>query len=211
MWKRAKEGNAAALTVVGHQGDPDQHQVCVEILKFVGAGKTGGEIESQFGGIPYGWPDDALHGCLTVLVVSGHLSVRLQGQPSRLSDLDHRKMRLAEFRVERPVLTAKQKLRLRKLFQGAGHPFQPGDEAGAAAGYVQLLKELARGAGGEPPAPHSPSPPDLIELEGMGGNDLLFALHERADDLDNRVLVWKNTAKEISQRLPRFELAVCLG
>ena len=143
VWNRAKEGNAAALTAVGHQGDPDQHPVSVQLLGFIAAGRKGSEIEAQFGGVPYGWPDDAIHGCLAALVVSGHLSVRLQGQQSRVSELDHRKMRLAEFRVERPVLTAPQKLRLRRLFQGAGHPFQPGDETAAAPGYVQLLKQLA--------------------------------------------------------------------
>lgn len=211
VWNRAKEGNAAALTAVGYQGDPDQHPVSAELLRFMGAGKKGTEIETQFEGVPYGWPADAIHGCLAALIGSGHLSVRLQGQPSRLSELDHRKMRVAEFRVERPVLTVQQKLRLRRLFQGAGHPFQPGDEAGAGAGYVQLLKQLAKAAGGEPPAPAPPSPPDLIELEGMSGNDLLFTLHEKADDLDNRVLAWKATAKELAQRRPKFELAVQLA
>ncbi len=211
VWNRAKEGNAAALSVVGHQGDPDQHPVCVQLLSFIAAGRKGSEIEAQFSGVPYGWPDDAIHGCLAALVVSGHLSVRLQGQPTRLTELDHRKMRLADFRVERPVLTAQQKLRLRKLFQGAGHPFQPGDEASAATGYVQLLKQLARKAGGDAPLPMPPSPPDLIDLENLSGNDLLFALFEKADDLDNRVLAWKNTADEIARRLPNYQTAMRLA
>ena len=59
--------------------------------------------------------------------------------------------------------------------------------------------------------PLAPSPPDLIELEGLGGNDLLFALYGKADDLDNRVLAWKSTATEISQRLPKFQTAVRLA
>ncbi|MBK6831209.1 MAG: hypothetical protein IPG92_10950 [Flavobacteriales bacterium] len=50
---------------------------------------------------------------LAVLMQSGHLSARLNGQPLKLSELDQKKTGQAEFRQEHPVLTVAQKLRVR--------------------------------------------------------------------------------------------------
>ena len=121
--------------------------------------------------------------------------------------MDQRKIGQADFRVEHPVLTATQKLKIKKLFQTAGYKFQPGDEAGAAPGFVSSLKQLAQNAGGEAPAPAAPHVPELTALEGLIGNDLLFGLHEKADDLTQHIGDWKATAEKIAQRLPAFGLA----
>jgi hypothetical protein len=142
-----------------------------------------------------------------VLLVSGHLSARLQQKPVSVSELDQKKSGQAEYRIQHPVLTAAQKLRIRKLFQAGGYKFQPGDEANAAPGFVQALKTLARSAGGDPPAPEPPFVADLIDLENLSGNDLLFALFEKADDLSKRVLIWQDLTTEISERSAHFDLA----
>lgn len=144
---------------------------------------------------------------MAVLMVSGHLGARIQGQPVKLADLDQHKMGQADFRVEYPVLTAIQKLKIKKLFQAAGHKFQPGDEAGAAPGFVNRLADLARSAGGAPPAPASPQAPEVTALQGLSGNDLLFGLHEKADVLTQRIADWKAIADKIAQRAPAFSLA----
>jgi hypothetical protein len=47
----------------------------------------------------------------------------------------------------------------------------------------------------------------LTALEGLTGNDLLFGLHEKADDLTQHIGDWKATADKIAQRLPAFGLA----
>jgi hypothetical protein len=39
------------------------------------------------------------------------------------------------------------------------------------------------------------------------GNDLLFGLHEKAEDLTQNIGDWKATADKIAQRLPAFGLA----
>jgi len=207
VWTRAKDGNPGALTAVGHQGDPDKHPISIELLKFIGAGKKGSDIDAQFGAAPYGWPADAIHGCLAALVVSGHLSVKLQHQPAKLADLDHKKIRQAEFRVEQPVLTAKEKLRIRTLFKNAGFKAQPGDEAVAAPAFVQFIKQLNQNAGGPPPAPDAPAAADLMQLEGLSGNDLLFALHAKAGKLEQDVTAWYHLASEIAAKRPAYELA----
>jgi len=210
VWKKAKEGNPGAFAALNYQGDPDKHAVAAELIRFIGAGKKGSEVIAYFTAPPFGWPKDAVDATIATLMVSGHLGGRLQGQQVKLADLDQRKIGQADFRVEHPVLTAKQKLRIKKLFQDGEHKFQPGDESGAAPGFVSALKALAKAAGGEPPAPESPSAPVLAELEGLSGNDLLNALFEKADDLTKKVADWKATAAKIATRSPSFATAARL-
>ncbi|MBK1644342.1 hypothetical protein CKO25_06665 [Thiocapsa imhoffii] len=207
VWKKAKDGSAGALGAVNHAGDPHKHPVTAAILSYVGAGKKGSEIVAHFGGGSFGWPKDAIQAGMAVLMVSGHLGARIQGQPVKIADLDQNKIGQADFRVEHPVLTAIQKLKIKKLFQAAGHKFQPGDEASAAPGFVNLLGDLARSAGGNPPAPAAPQAPEVTALQGLSGNDLLFGLHEKADVLTQRIADWKATADKIAQRAPAFSLA----
>jgi hypothetical protein len=207
VWKKAKDGNAGALQIVGHNGDPDKHPVAKEIIQFIGAGKKGSEIIAQFTKEGYGWPKDAIDATILTLIVSGHLGARLQGKPIQLSDIDQRKISQVEFRVEHPVLTAQQKIRIRKLYQDAGIQFQPGDEIGGAQQYLQAMKTLAVSAGGEPPAPIAPQDPLLIDLAGKMGNDLLFELFEKADELTKKNALWKDISKEIKLRIPQFEIA----
>ena len=207
VWKKAKDGNAGALQNVGFNGDPDKHPVAKEIIQFVGAGKKGSEIIARFTKEGYGWPKDAIDATLLTLMVSGHLGARLQGKPVQLSDLDQRKISQVDFRVEHPVLTVQQKVRIRKLYQDAGIQFQPGDEANAAQQYLQALKNLSTSAGGEPPAPIAPQAPLLIDLAGKMGNDLLFELFEKADELTKKNTLWKDISKEIRLRIPHYEIA----
>ena len=207
VWKKAKEGNPGALSAVHHQGDPHKHAVTAAIVSYVGAGKKGSEIVSHFTAGGFGWPKDAVDACIAVLMVSGHLGARASGQPVKLAELDQKKIGQADFRVEHPVLTATQKLKIKKLFQTAGYKFTPGDEAAAAPGFVSYLKQLAQSAGGDAPAPAAPQAPAVTALEGLSGNDLLFGLHEGADALTQHVADWKATADKIAQRLPQFGLA----
>ncbi len=207
VWKKAKEGSAAALGAVGHSGDPDKHPLAVELLRAVGAGKRGTELVARFTAPPYGWPKDAVDAALATLLVSGHLSARWQGQPLKLADLDQRRIGQVDFRIEQKPLTAVQKLRIRQLYQAVGQPFQPGSEEAAAAELVQRLKVLARSAGGEPPAPEPPHDPGLLELEGLSGNELLRALFGRADDLTARIAEWQALAGRIAARLPGYDRA----
>ena len=206
VWKKAKEGNAGALTAVGYNGDPDKHAVSSELLRFIGAGKKGKDIYATFTGGAYGWPKEAIDACLATLLASGHLGARLNAQPAKLSELDQRKINQADYRVEHPVLSAVQKLRIRKLYQAVGHPFAPGDELAAAPGFVVALKELASAAGGDAPAPEKPQAPLVTELEGLTGNDLLYKIFAEADALEALTTKWTALAKQISDRRPDYEL-----
>jgi hypothetical protein len=207
VWRKAKEGSADALSTVGYSGDPDKHPVAVELLRFIGAGTKGGDIHDNFEGATYGWPSDAIDAVLGVLMVSGHISARAGTAAVGLADLDQRKIKQAEFRVQHPVLTAPQKVRIRKLFQDIGHKFTPGDEGAAAPGFVAALKELQRSAGGPAPAPEPPNSPKIIDLEGKTGNDLLFELFGSADDLATTIKELQAQAKKVAERTPLFSRA----
>lgn len=205
--KKAKDGSPSALEQVGFTGDPQNHPVSAAIIAFVGSGKTGLEIRKKFNASPYGWPQDAIDGVLTTLLASNHLSARINTNPLSLAEVDQKKLGQAAFRIESPVLTAVQKLAIRKLFQEAGLPkIIPGDELADATRFVDHAKGIAAQAGGDAPAPMAPAAPEITALESHSGNDLLMELHDQRDALLAKVNTWQATGKEIAKRLPAFAL-----
>jgi hypothetical protein len=203
--KKAKEGSPNALEQVGFIGDPQNHPVAAAIINFVGSGKAGLEIRKKFIAPPYGWPQDAIDGVLTTLLVSNHLSARINTNPLSLAEVDQKKLGQATFRTESPVLTAVQKLAIRKLFQDVSLPkITPGNELADAARFVDHAKAIAAQAGGDAPAPMAPAAPEIIALEAYSGNDLLMELHDQRDALLEKIKSWQTTGKEIIKRLPAF-------
>jgi len=203
--RKAKEGSPNALAQVGFAGEPQTHPVAAAIISFIGAGKTGLEIRKKFTGVDYGWPQDAIDAVLTTLLASNHLSARINANPLMLADVDQKKLGQAAFRIERPVLTAAQKLAIRKLFQEAGLPkITPGNESGDALRFVEHAKAVAAQAGGDAPAPMAPAAPEITALESHSGNDLLMELHDQRDALLPKIKTWQATGKEITKRLPAF-------
>ena len=206
-YKKAKDGSPSALEQVGFTGDPQTHPVAAAIIAFMGSGKTGLEIRKKFNASPYGWPQDAIDGVLTTLLASNHLSARINGNPLSLAEVDQKKLGQAAFRTESPVLTAVQKLAIRKLFQEAGlAKITPGDEPADAVRFVEHAKAIAAQAGGDAPAPMAPAAPEVTALESLTGNELLMALHAQRDALLTKIKSWQATGKEITKRLPAFGL-----
>jgi hypothetical protein len=205
--RKAKEGNANALALVGFNGDPQSHPVSAELLKAIGAGKKGTDLRKVYCTPPYGWPQDAIDAVLATLLASNHLTARLNGQPLPLAEVDQRKLGTADFRVEHPVLSAAQKLKIRQLFQSAGFKFSPGDEQGAAAGFLTFAKTLATKAGGDAPAPDRPGLSQWMDLDTKSGNELLQALHDQKDALQADVVKWIALAASIEKRTPAFQTA----
>ena len=205
--KKAKEGSPNALVQVGHAGEPQSHPVATAILAYMGAGKTGLDIRKKFNASPYGWPQDAVDAVLTTLLASNHLSARINAAALVLGDVDQKKIGQAMFRVESPVLTAVQKIAIRKLFQESGlAKTTPGNEAVDAVRFVEQAKKLAASAGGDAPAPMAPAAPEIVALESLSGNELLMALYDGRDALLQQLKTWHSTAKAIESRLPAFGL-----
>lgn len=210
VWKQAKEGNPSALEALGYKGDPDKHPVTKEILLFIGSQKKGADIVKHFTGGEYGWPKDAVDAALAVLVVSGHVGAEVDFKRVGIKDLDQRSLGKAVLKVEHPILSAAEKLKVKKLFKALDQPVTPGDEAGAAKEFVVRLKALADATGGEPPAPERPHPPKLIELAGLSGNELLHRLFQEEAALTVEIENWSATARKLQERLPGFQLAESL-
>lgn len=205
--KKAKDGSPAALEQVDFRGDPQTHPVASAIMGFIGSGKTGLEIRKKFNAPPYGWPQDAIDGVLTTLLASNHLSARINSNPLPLAEVDQKKLGQAAFRIESPVLTATQKLAIRKLFQDAGLPrVTPNNEPVDAARFVEHAKATAAQAGGDAPAPLAPAAVEITALEAYSGNELLMALHDQRSALLQKIKAWQATGKEITKRLPAFSL-----
>lgn len=202
---KAKEGAANSLQYTGHSGDVQTHPVAKAIIDYVGAGKKGTDVRKHFTSVPFGWPQDAIDAVLTALLVSSHLSARLQGAPLTAADSDIKKLGLADYRVEQPVLGAKQKIDLRRLYATAGMNAKPGNELADAGQFLSAAVSLARAAGGDAPAPAIPSLTALQGLENKSGNELLQDLHDQRESLTANIADWKRTAEAIAQRRPVFD------
>ncbi|NLG84492.1 MAG: BREX system P-loop protein BrxC [Firmicutes bacterium] len=204
--EHARAGAADALEIVGHEGNPEDHRVCKEILAFVAGGKNGRDIRKHFAAPPYGWPQDAIDGALIVLAGSGRLHASQDGKVLNQKQLDQRNIGVVNFRLESLTITVQQRLELRKLFQEAGVQFNPNEEAEAANRFLQMLKGLARQAGGgDPPLPAAPNPPLLTELLKLSGNEQLMAIYEARENLSLYITEWRKRADLISKRLPRWQ------
>jgi hypothetical protein len=202
---RAKKGDGAALTALGHQGEPDKHPVCRAILNAIKPGTKGRDIRDQFSSAPKGWPKDAIDGALYVLECCGIISARLDGQPVRLADLDRAKLSQVELRKEVVTVTAAHRVKLRKLFGDLGVQFKQGEEDKSIIPAIQALREAARAAGGDPPAPAAPSLIGIEALAAKMGNEQFVALADQADNLARELKSWKATAQSVQNRLADWE------
>ena len=200
---QAKQGTSN-LKAVNHQGDSDKHPVTVEILKKIGPGAKGTDLVAHFGNEPFGWPKDAVHAGLAVLLTSGHLCAKVQGKESVLADMDQKKIDQADYRIQHPVLTAAQMLKVKSLFIKLKTLFKPGSESSVAPAFVQSLVHLAQSAGGEPPAKDAPKPPYLAALAGLQGNDLLNDLFQSQEVITKDIDSWQAIALKLAPRVNSF-------
>ena len=204
--RKAIQGNGNALNELGYAGESDYYPVCKEIMDYVGSGARGGDIRRHFSISPYGWPQDAIDACLYVLLVGEHLRAALNGQAVSFKQLDRRQLGQTEFRVEAVVISAVQKIALRKLFQGLGMTCQPNEEADKVRAYLQQVAQLAHGAGGDAPAPLRPNPAYVQDLMQRSGNEQLQAVYNAREQLAADAETWRQTAQQIQDRLPQWHL-----
>ena len=203
--ERARGGAEHPLEALDYGGKTEEHGVCSAVLSFVGAGKRGREVRSYFSAPPYGWPRDAIDAALVSLFGSGHLRATLNGVAVPPRQLDQAKVPAVDFRAEHATVDAKQRLKLRKLFQDAGVPCKPNEESEAAVRMLKLLGDMARNAGGNAPLPERPDTRHLTELEMLAGNEQLLAVLERHDELVANLDEWTRAGRLAAERLPAFE------
>lgn len=202
---KALSGNPDALNAVDYSGDADKHPVAVEILKFLGnSTKFGKDIRGQFLKSPYGWSQDAVDTILIMLKNAQWIS-------SSETDLKVAKINQATFKREVHILSAKDKITIRKLFQDAGIVCPPNHEIFPFSNeYLSKLKTLAEKVSGDAPKPEPISIAFIREIENKEGNERLLDILESKADLQEKYAEWTKQAEIVSKREPQWRLLVDL-
>ncbi len=202
---QAKSGSEAALQAVDWNDAPEKHQVCSAVISEIGSGKKGKDIRDAFESTPYGWPRDAIDAALITLFTTGHIRVTHKGVQLKQGQLDQAKMSVSDFRVETITIDARARIKLRKLFQGAGIPCKPNEESIAAGQFLVHVADLADRAGGDPPMPDRPSTDHLHNLRALAGNEQLAEILNQYDTLSKQVEDWSALADLATKRKPAWE------
>jgi len=206
VYSSAAKGSPDALISIGFKGEPLENTVCREIHHFIGAGKTGKQIRSEFEAAPYGWPQDTVDGGLQVLLVAG--LVRAQddrGQTTAPTALERKQIGNTTFKIEATTISKAQLIQIRKLFQAAGIVVRPDEEKTRVHELLETLEALANQAGGAAPRTARPDTTFLEPVRTTSGNEQLMALYERRDEITAALQTWRATAEQVEARLPIWE------
>lgn len=201
VFKRAKEGNATALSVVGYTKDVSSHPVVKAVKAHIGtATQSGASIHKHFMAEPYGWPKDAINGALAVLVQSEEVSATDGATPVPAANLTEPVMTKLNYKVETVTVTFAQKQALKKLASKLGLSTDPVD----VSTCLRALRDAAQAAGGDAPLPQGPSTADLDILLGKFGAEQQVAVADRVPGLLAQWETWQATAKTAAVRLPAW-------
>lgn len=201
---RARNGDGDPLSALQHKDDAAKQPVCREVLGALAGGQKGRDVRNRFAAPPYGWPQDAIDGALLALVAAKVARAVISGTAVDAKALDQTKIGVAEFRPETVTLTAAQLIKVRRLYQDVGIPVKAGEEAAQAPAYLAALEQLARAAGGDPPAPEPPALGQIEALRRASGNEQLLALATDAEALVEACKRWREAGDLIKQRLPAW-------
>lgn len=202
---RALQGAADALSTLGYSSDVEKHPVCQEIRSFVGGGgRKGSDVRRHFSGPPYGWSRDAVDGALLALLAGGFLRAARSGQPMAAKDLNQQQIGVADFVSEGVVVSAAQRIEVRKVASAMGLPAKSGEEAEAVVAILERLQSEAQAAGGETPLPAQPDTAIVRELRELAGNRQLVEVAERSDILIKSHRDWLAAGEATQERLPEW-------
>ena len=202
---RALQGAADALSTLGYSSDVENHPVCQEIRSFIGgAGKKGSDVRRHFSDPPYGWSRDAVDGALLALLAGGFLRATRSGQAMTAKDLNQQQIGVADFFSEGVIVSAAQRIEVRKVASAMGLPAKSGEEAEAVPVILERLQSEAQAAGGEAPLPAQPDTAIVRELRELAGNRQIVGVAEKADTLIDHHRVWSAADEAAQERLPEW-------
>ena len=211
-WSRvidlARDGNPTPLSGVGHRAEARTHPVAKAILASLPpSGRQGQTVRKEFDAPPYGWPQDAIDGCLLALVTEGQVEARRNGSVVRARDIAQNVLGSVEFRPQSIVPTINDKLAVRSLAQDLGIRVQGQDDLELPPQILGRLHELVAAAGGTPPLPERPSAEPLWDLESQTGPALLVRMAAEAQSLKSLAKEWKDLAEAIPARQGEWQQA----
>ena len=181
---RASQGAADPLSALGYASDVEKHPVCQEVRSFVGgAGKKGSDIRRYFSDPPYGWSRDAIDGALLALLAGGFLRATRSGQAVTAKGMTQQQIGVTDFFSEGVIVSAAQRIEVRKVASAMGLPAKSGEEAEAVPVILERLQSEAQAAGGDAPLPEPPNTTIVRELRDLDGNRQIVGVAEQADTL----------------------------
>ncbi len=202
---RALQGAADALSTLGYSSDVENHPVCQEIRSFVGgAGKKGSDVRRHFSDPPHGWPRDAVDGALLALLAGGFLRAARSGQPMTAKDLNQQQIGVTDFFSEGVIVSAVQRIEVRKVASEMGLPAKSGEEAEAVPVILERLQGEAEAAGGDAPLPKPPGTTIVRELRELAGNRQIVGVAEKSNTLIDIHKDWSAAAEAARERLPEW-------
>jgi len=202
--KRAREGNDEPLKIVGWDKATEDHPVVRRVTTQIGNGAKGNDIRKALQASPCGWPRDAIDAALIALHRNGTIRAQLNGQPVAVGHLDQNKISTTEFHPEKVRLSVSEKLALRGLFQKAGLSVKGGEEEIKARDFLDALRTLANGAGGDTPLPETPSTATIEDLASTHGSEQLGEILAKKDELATCIETWSKTGGLIAKRQPNW-------
>jgi hypothetical protein len=204
--EKARAGSPDALSLIGHNGDPDIEPVCREVRMFVGpAGKPGRDVRSYFEAAPYGWSRDAVDGALLSLLAGGLLHGTLNGQATVANGLSQTQISSVIFAREETVITLAQRMAIRGLGADTGFPVASNQEAPAIAPILQRLIDMAARTGGEAPLPPPLDSSPVRSLTMMSGKEQFAAVAAQREELASLFRACEAREKAKAARQPRWE------
>lgn len=207
VYTKAQQGAPDAMKEIGDQGDPANNAVCKAIQSVIGPGKKGSDIRNNFEAAPYGWSRDAIDGAIQVLLVSGLIKAQDEmGHPIRPTDLARSAIGRTLFKIESTTVTTPQRIKIRSLFQTLNINATSGDELRYVIPFINGIEDLASQAGGDAPLPMNPDISDISVIKLASGNEQLLTLYSVADDLKEKILVWRQQADQINTRYPDWQV-----
>ena len=194
------------MKAVGDDGEPANNPVCKAILAFIAGSKNGADIRTNFEDSPYGWSRDAVDGGLQVLLIAG--SIRAHDDHGGVVDpreLERKAIGKTNFKIESIIVTTKQLIEIRKVFQRIGLQVKQGEESATISEFLEHTTNLAERAGGDAPKPERPDTTSLDEIRLASGNTQLLVIYNRREELKTDIGTWADQAKRIEKRWPTWE------
>ncbi len=200
---RARNNDDAPLGAIGWTDETKAHPVCKAILREIGAGCEGRQLQKHFGNSPYGWPQDAIDAAIMALHNAGDITVRSGGGNVEPGKLDQTKIKRAELRQETVTLSASDKIALRGLFPLADVSVRPSDDLESKSSeFLAAMENLASRAGGEAPLPARPKTDHITTLRQHSGNERLAKILADRDELSKQAEEWKRLGELAGKRMP---------
>lgn len=110
------------------------------------------------------------------------------------------------FRVETITLTAKDKIKLRGLFQEAGLTAKASDDLSTkSTEFLEQMNRLAGNAGGPVPLPEAPKTTHIQDIRGLAGNERLLEILKQHDTLKGQAKAWREAAELAKKRVPGWQ------